>query len=403
MIGDLIIKYYGENVYNALAFIARFYPIWLPLITGILFWELWVRYVRHLFFSKTEMVLLELRIPKEISKSPLAMEIALLSLNQLGGEGNFVAKYWEGKSRAISSLEIVSLGGEIHFYVWVQKKLRDIVESQYYAQYPNIEISEVPDYTKKFDFVPGKNDMWGCHYLFTKADAYPIKTYVDFGLDRDPKEEFKHDPLTSLLEYLNTMGPDEQIWIQLVVRGHREEKRAGFFSPKTDWKPAAKAEIKNILDNVKKDERQRPTPGELEQIEAIERSLGKFAFDVGIRGIYLAEKKDAYNGVNIGGMRGVFRAFSSNNLNGLTLVKQATDFDFPWQDFKGFRLNRMKRKMLDAYKRRSFFFYPHKHKNLVMTNEELATIFHLPGEVAATPGLSRIPSKRAQAPTNLPT
>jgi hypothetical protein len=58
--------------------------------------------------------------------------------------------------------------------------------------------------------------------------------------------------------------------------------------------------------------------------------------------------------------------------------------------------------MLDSYKRRSYFFYPYKFTPLILTNEELATLYHFPGEVASTPGLPRIPSKRAQAPTNLP-
>ncbi len=37
-----------------------------------------------------------------------------------------------------------------------------------------------------------------------------------------------------------------------------------------------------------------------------------------------------------------------------------------------------------------------------MTVEELATIFHFPGKVATTPTLGRIPSKRAEPPSNLP-
>ena len=39
----------------------------------------------------------------------------------------------------------------------------------------------------------------------------------------------------------------------------------------------------------------------------------------------------------------------------------------------------------------------------VMTTEELATMFHLPGKVAVTPTLGRIPSTRGEAPPNLPT
>ena len=401
MLHDFIVSLYGETVYRTFAVFFDFYPVWLPLITGAIFWQLWVRYVRYLFFLKTEMIVLEIKIPREISKSPVAMEIALLSLHQLGGEGTFIDKYWDGKVRAWSSIEIVSIDGEVRFYMWVRKNIRDIVESQLYSQYPNIEVTEVVDYTKGFYFKPDESDMWGAHYAYIKPDAYPIKTYVDYGLDKDPKEEFKNDPITSLIEFLGSIKKGEQIWLQYVVRAHKPEKRKGFFSPKTDWSTAAKAEVKKIQDKIKLDARQRPSQGEMEQIYAIERSLGKFAYDCGIRVIYAVPDKSKRNQTTITGLRGLMRAFGSSDLNNFK-AEDSTDFDYPWEDFRNIRLHRMKREMLDSYKRRMFFFYPYKTKTMVMTNEELATMYHFPGLVALTPGLPRIQSKRAQAPTNLP-
>jgi hypothetical protein len=58
--------------------------------------------------------------------------------------------------------------------------------------------------------------------------------------------------------------------------------------------------------------------------------------------------------------------------------------------------------MLDAYKRRAYFYKPFKKSHFVMNTEELATIYHFPGGVAATPTFSRIGSKKAEAPSNLP-
>jgi hypothetical protein len=55
-----------------------------------------------------------------------------------------------------------------------------------------------------------------------------------------------------------------------------------------------------------------------------------------------------------------------------------------------------------AYKRRSYFYRRIARKPLVMSVEELATIYHFPGSVAATPSLERIPSKKTAAPANLP-
>ena len=62
-----------------------------------------------------------------------------------------------------------------------------------------------------------------------------------------------------------------------------------------------------------------------------------------------------------------------------------------------------RQEMLDAYKRRAYFYRPYKRKVVMVLNtEELATMYHLPGGVAATPTFTRIESKKAQAPTNLP-
>lgn len=399
---DFIVSLYGETTYRIIAGIFSYYSIWLPLLAGIIFWELWVRYIRYLFFIKTEYVVLEIKIPREILKSPLAMEIAMLAFHQVGGEATVIARFWEGKVRAWSSLEIVSIDGEVKFYVWVRKNIRNIIESQFYSQYSNIEITEVPDYTKPIEYKPGENDVWGVRYEYTKPDAFPIKTYIDYGLDRDPKEEFKNDPLVSILEFLGSIKQGEQIWLQFILRAHKSEKRGGFFSKKTDWKAAANDERKKIIAEIKADGRNVPTPGEAEIIGSIERSLNKFAFDVGVRAMYIATTKDKYSNATVTGMRGLMKPFSTQNLNGFR-PEDSTDFDYPWEDFRNIRVDRLKRKMLDAYKRRMYFFYPYKEKILVMTNEELATVYHFPGQTAMTPGLPRIPSKRGQAPTNLPT
>jgi len=41
-------------------------------------------------------------------------------------------------------------------------------------------------------------------------------------------------------------------------------------------------------------------------------------------------------------------------------------------------------------------------KPYILTTEELATIYHFPGSVSTTPNLNRVPSKKAEAPSNLP-
>ena len=137
-------------------------------------------------------------------------------------------------------------------------------------------------------------------------------------------------------------------------------------------------------------------------VTAIDRSISKHPFDVGIRAIYIA-KKDFFDGANIGGILGSMKQFSSEHLNG---IKPAGPWmrtlKYPWQDYKDFRRNRKSREVLALYKRRAYFYPPYVGKKMVMNTEELATIFHFPGPVAGTPALERVPSKKSQAPANLP-
>jgi hypothetical protein len=57
---------------------------------------------------------------------------------------------------------------------------------------------------------------------------------------------------------------------------------------------------------------------------------------------------------------------------------------------------------LEACKRRSYFYEPFVGTPFVLNSEELATIFHFPGQAVPTPSLTRIQSKKSGAPSNLP-
>lgn len=388
-------------------------PLWLPIVLFSLFLQTWLRYKQAQWIMDQGSVLLEIRIPKEISKSPQAMEIIISSLSS-PFTGTFIDVFFKGRVRLWFSLELVSIEGQVHFFVWAPAKAKNNIESQIYAQYPTVEIYEVPDYSLSVTYDPKEYSLFGAHLKLTKPDAYPIKTYIDYGLDKDPDEEYKIDPITPVLEYLGSLKAGEQAWIQVLIRAHREEnlKKDARLFKKPDWKDGAKKEIKKIIEKDafvqagedKPATLQHLTDSQKETINAIERSLSKTAFDSMIRVIYMA-KKDSFNPTNIGGLLGSFRQFGSNNLNGFA-PSWNTGFDYPWQDFRGIRKKNNEIDIVDAYKRRSFFHAPYKFftgKPFILTSEELATLFHFPGGVASTPNFSRIVSKKAEPPTNLPT
>ncbi len=386
-------------------------PVWIPVLLGAVFFEVWISLKQREWVASQGSVLLEIKLPREQMKSPVAMEMFLNHLNQ-GGVGTLLDVYLKGRVRTWFSLELVSIGGAVKFYIWMHKSHRTRVEAQLYAQFPNIEIHEVEDYAMKVDHNPEKWKFGKLlQFTLTKPDAYPIKTYVDYGLDKDPKEEYKNDPIVSVIEYLGSLKAGEQAWIQILVRSHAKEGlKLGRIFVKPDWKKAVESEVKKILKEArfKVDEEKAPSgqhmsEGQKDVVRAIERTTGKIAFDTMIRAFYFAEK-DSFNGASIGGLIGTMTQYNSASLNGFRPDFSA-DYDYPWQDPFGKKRLSNERKLLEAYKRRSFFAPPFRNfkgKPFILTTEELATIFHFPGEVAATPSLSRIPSKKAEAPSNLP-
>lgn len=386
-----------------------------PLLLIPLGWRLWIEHRNADWISNIKWILIEVKIPRDIYKSPQAMEMALgNALLQGGGVGERYKRYWEGRVLFWFSLEIISTEGDIHFYIRAPKQFRNVIESQIYAQYPEAEIGEVADYTLPVLASMREEEwaMWGTEFKCTKEEAYPIRTYADFGLDKPiSKAEDAAgliDPITPQIEWMGTMKKDEHVWFQIIVRASKDSfSTGGLFPKKVDWKTRAKNVIKEIQEKYDSTDsiellgkRLKMSKTEQEAIAAIERSLGKPAFDIGMRAIYLA-KKPAFRGENITGLTMMLRQYGSGHLNSFAPTR-STDFPNPWDDPSGKKKLELKRNMLHAYIDRGWFYPPHKRPHFVLTSEELATVFHFPGRVSTTPTFKRIESKKSEPPVNLP-
>lgn len=397
----------------AVEWLFTLYPIWLPLILYPMAREAWKSSHQSLFISKQEHTVLELRMPREVTKSPLAMETVFAGLHQGPGEGTWYDRFVKGQVRPWFSFEITNLNGRIRFFIQTRARFVPLVRAQLYAQYPDIEISEAEDYAMCTDCSLTKTNIWGCNFTTNASHVLPIRTYRDYALEKDPKEEFKIDPFSNLLEFLGTLGPGEQLWIQFIIRVHKLEKYEG---KKTadgkdyGYKDKAKEEIKQIAekgylkgaDDEKAGAALRLSKGQNETIEAIERKMGKQLFDVGIRAVYVAEQAK-YNGFVISGITAMFKQFSHENLNGFKPISGLAKFaGYPWEDIGGKRKDKAKEEIVDAYRQRGYFHGDYADEYAVMSTEELATLYHPPSSTVRTPALSRIASTTADAPPNLP-
>ncbi len=402
-------------------------PVWLPFLLVGGAWTLWVILKRSEFIDSQKYVLLEIKPPRTIVKTPLAMEAFLSGLHLAQGEASWVKMYFSGSVRQWWSLEIASLEGQVHFFIWTRIAYRRIIEAQMYAQYPGVQITEAPDYTRFISAKPEEWDIWGCDYKHTNPDPVPIKTYVEYGLDKVQKEPEQTDPFANIIEFMGSIGKGEYLWLQFVIRVHKGEKYHKK-NPKGNtytWKDKANELVEEIrkstrdpyVDPVTGEIRPgfpNPTKGQSEKIAAIERNVSKLGFDVGVRGVYLA-KHENFNASSIFSLIGLFRQFGSQvdiggdeRWNTLKATKWMMQFDdYPWE-FGVERLkNKVRRAMVEAFRRRQFFHDPFswgmaKDALMVMSTEELATVYHIPSRAVETPTLGRIQSATGEAPINLP-
>lgn len=406
--------------------------LWFPVIAGAIFWHFWMEWRQGLYRSNQKWTLLEISIPKDIHKSPEAMEMVFNTLNDGSGVGTSWKKYFDGATPNFFSLEIVSIEGSIYFFIRTQTKFKELIKNQIYSQYPKAEVNEVDDYTRYIGDYTQQQHIWelfGVEFELTAPDGYPIKTYVDYGLDKavgSLDEEQKIDPITATLEFLGSLRKDEQVWIQMIIRSDKWSpwrKEAMDLVNKImgrEVKGKPKGTVKTFMDEAKfiatgKSEGSsmakevstlKLTHGEQEAMKAIERSLQKQAFEVGFRSIYLA-KKESFRPANIAGMIGSVRQYSSASLNGFKPGVK-TDFDYKYQDISGNRLIGLKNKFFNNYINRAFFNDAEldrsekEKKPFILTAEELATMFRFPGRVSETASLERIEATKAEPPTNLP-
>lgn len=409
------------------------------IFLGWIAFKLWLHYIQQDFISGIDFVVLEIIPPRDVTRSPKAMELfitnALYHWSIKGGKEEF----WQGAVWFWFSLEIASIDGQVHFYIRTPTRIRSLIETQMYAQYPQAQVKAVEDYTLAIDEISPESawNGWGCELKLVKPEAYPIRTYVDYGLDKDPKEEFKVDPISPIIEFFGSLKKGEQAWMQIVITPSKKQYRTkGTWFGTHDWVEEAKKEMLKFLApyTAIRDEGARieiRVPGFLDNnVKAMSAKTGKIGFDTGIRIVYVA-KKEVYTVNRRKDIRLIWRQFAAPDRNELYRINSA-QADF----YGGVFLSSPKtvmmlaNRMLHDYRDRAFFRLPLRHRILAKKNwqwpipkvittdvfikaypdhitfvlnvEELATLWHFPGQILKVPTLERIESKEASPPPNLP-
>ena len=396
--------------------------LWLPVVLIALFIELWVTYLKIKAIKALKWTFLEVKISRDIEKSPKSMEQIFSGLHGIITKVKFLDKYWKGKVQEWFSFEIASIDGSVYFFIRVPEQFRNLVEAQIHAQYPALEITEVLDYAgpvaKK---VPSKTyDISGGELILERDDFYPIRTYPFF---EEKEEERRVDPMASFLEILSKLKSGESIFIQYLIKptAEKEWKEKGVeqvnklvgkkVEKKKKWYQNIYGGIEEFFGNLlialaiypewseaKKEESKSSTanlsPGEKLVAEAIENKISKLAFRAGIRFVYVA-RSDIFSRANMAAINGSFKQFNTVNLNGFKSNGEAgTSASGLFKKRKEFL---KKQEFIERYANRTW-----PKKDMVLNIEELATVYHYPILGVETPTMRRVESKKAEPPVSLP-
>jgi len=428
---DAFLNVAGNNPFAAMA-ILLINGGWIILVIFLL-WVLrtmWLVSRQTKFIKKLEWVTLRISVPTATEQTPKAVENIFANFAGAHSSVGWTDKWIHGVSQQVISIEIASINGEVGYYVYTLKKLRDLIEASIYAQYPDAEIEEIEDYTKQVPthYPHDEWDVWGVEMTNVMPDPYPLKTYPEF--EDKISGEFK-DPMANLLEAFSRFGPGEQAWYQIVLtptdqkafrgraeklinklKGVEEKKKKTVLDHAIDIPVGVASDIMSVAlgssaGSSKPPEKKHETskmltlsPGERYILEAIERKQSKIGFECKIRFLYVAKKEVMNKAKAANPFIGAIKQTNTFNMQALKPeMKRVGNSSNLWW-FKSERNNLRKNKLMMAYRNRSNWSgLPSFH----MDAEELATLWHFPILLQIkAPKLRRIDAKKSEPPANIP-
>jgi hypothetical protein len=310
-------------------------------------------------------------VPRTNEKKELAAEqmfASLFGLLTIPAHGLFKATL-----RERLSFEIAVINKRIGFYVWVPEYLKGFVEEQIYAQYPSVQISEIPDYTMGEDnrFSTNLSTELKLH----APDVLPIKTF----------QSFEVDPLAAITATLAKFDENEEAWVQLIIKPaasnwHRKSER---YIAKT--RGGAKTSMTGLMSALwappeVKTETSKPAEYEQTRASGAEEKSQKLAFECSVRIIYRGILPVQQAKLRLQSIVASYKQFNTTYLNGFEQ-----------------RRTEIGPGLIGVYRRR---FMP--KRGYIFNIEEVATLYHLPHTNVETPYILWASSQTAEPPANLP-
>lgn len=399
---------------------------------------------RSIYDRTVETVVLRVAVSRLNERGPIVAEQIFSALHGLETHYGWLDSLL-GRSAPRISLEIASVQNQIQFFIWSPRRFKGVIENQIYAQYPDVEIEEMPDYAQVTvgssaaiqveKLSTPQNDevakpvvynpaALGDRYAAVTAelklvepDIYPIKRYTQF---EDKLTRLATETLGGITATLSKLGAtDEQAWIQIVVQpvGDWWRKRSlkslrilnkGLFKNifwlnrlSTDvllargfWKRLLYSPLYFIfwvLRGVGSADLPRASRDLDEEVSASHDredpitgavdKVSRLTFDAAIRLVYIVRKENLDQAEVK--LKEIAGSFRQFNMPQMNGLTLA-------------RINQANASVLRRYRLRQIV------APIMLNVQEVATLYHMPNKDVGTPNVVWVNSRKLEPPSNLP-
>jgi hypothetical protein len=409
--------------------------------------------------SLPKRTILCIRVPKEIEPGPgpIVGEQIFSAIHAIQENIPWYKRLFGIRGERVS-LEIIHQKRHIRFLVTCPSQYKNLIESQIYAHYPNVEIFEEEDYitddldqsveirepeapsapkdskalakpsNKTFKKYSQKQAVVGIELTHTDPMVYPIKRYPQF---EDKLTRIAADPMAGITSALAKLNhPNDEAWIQIAMTPLEDKWRIKY------------TEILRIVN--------KGIYGSIERLQNLYINV------VGTRKVWprivffplyiifwIRRKMSGFKGgmnIVVGGGGGNdgddMEERSSKQHDRETIIEACTDKigrmmyetniriaylpsngDMKSAElkvkeiagtFQQFNIPQLNGFQMTPFKRGEEMWQRFKHRMILRNNmlhnvEELATIYHFPSHVVQTPNIDWVKSRKIESPTNLPT
>ncbi len=338
------------------------------------------------------MSLFLITVPRGSTSSPQAQEqqksdkelIAIME-QLYASLGNLHASGWNkfvrGEPYAALEMAVHHVGEEIHFYIAVPRAYEQAFEKQAYGLFPKAQIQRSRDYNI---FNPS-GAVAGTYLKLTNDPVLPFRTYA----------RLESDPLGGIVTALSKLEREgEGAAIQLLIRpSHRDDVRS--LSQKVAREMQTGQEFSKALSLARKGGSKPPakdetnltqprtaTAFEEEIIKSLQSKASRPLFDANVR-ILISAADDVRVQQLLADVSNAFTQFAAPDLNSFAPVKLS---------------GRALDQLVFNYSFRIF----DTSQTVLLSSEELASIYHLPLPTTQAPRIKYLKTQVAEPPANLP-